>query len=188
EVNWFDQHLRKMLDLLAHMGELENTIIVVTADNGMAFPHAKASLYEYGIHVPLAICGPGITGHRQIDVPVSLIDLAPTILDWAKAEALPAIAGKSLVPLLEGNAPDTTRRYVLAGRERHTHARPDNLGYPARAIRTSDYLYIRNLKPERWPMGNPPPENPGVASGSSMKPIVLGFEDIDDSPTKELLL
>ncbi|PPL01677.1 sulfatase family protein [Parapedobacter indicus] len=189
EISWFDQHLKKMLDMLARRGELENTIIVVTADNGMAFPHAKASLHEYGIHVPLAICGPGITGQRLVDAPVSLIDLAPTILEWAAAEPLPAITGKSLIPLVSGNVPDTASRFALTGRERHTHARPDNLGYPARAIRTADYLYIRNLKPDRWPMGDPPPENPsGEADGTGMKPIVLGFEDIDDSPTKELLL
>lgn len=192
EIAWFDQHLKKMLDLLESMGELENTIIIVTADNGMAFPHAKASLHEYGIHVPLAICGPGITENRKADELVSLIDLAPTILDWAGAQPLPSILGNSLVTLLSDNTTkpmDTTHRYVLAGRERHTHARPDNLGYPARAIRTPDYLYIRNLKPDRWPMGDPPPKNPTrVESGTGMKPIVLGFEDIDDSPTKDLLL
>ncbi|WP_262247365.1 sulfatase family protein [Parapedobacter soli] len=189
EVSWFDRHLKEMLDLLERIGELENTIIVVTADNGMAFPHAKAGLHEYGIHVPLAICGPGIRGPRTIDVPVGLIDLAPTILGWADAAPLPATAGESLVPLLNDGVSDTSRRYVLSGRERHTHARPDNLGYPARAIRTTDYLYICNLKPDRWPMGDPPPVIPvDVASGTGMKPIVWGFEDIDDSPTKELLL
>ncbi len=193
EISWFDQQLKKMLDLLERSGQLENTIIIVTADNGMAFPHAKASLHEYGIHVPLAICGPGIAhGNRQVDDLVGLIDLAPTILDWAKAQQLPQISGKSLQTLLAGDAvgvTDTNRRYILAGRERHTHARPHNLGYPARAMRTHDYLYIRNLKPDRWPMGNPPPENPAaILSNTGMKPIVLGFEDIDDSPTKELLL
>src|SRR3546814_437675 len=136
EVNWFDQHLKKMLNLLESMGELDNTIVIVTADNGMAFPYAKAGLHEYGIHVPLAICGPGITGQQVIDVPVSLIDLAPTILDWAAAEVLPATAGRNLIPLLAGDIPATADKYVLTGRDRHTHARPDNLGYPARAIRT----------------------------------------------------
>lgn len=189
EVSWFDQHLKKMLDLLDRIGELENTIIVVTADNGMAFPNAKASLHEYGIHVPLAICGPGVSPERHIDVPVSLIDLAPTVLDWATAPPMPAVAGKSLIPLLNGDEPDDRHPYVLSGRERHTHARPDNLGYPARAIRTADYLYIWNLKPGRWPMGDPPPEHSNdKAYDAGMKPIVLGFEDIDDSPTKELLL
>ena len=178
EVAWFDQQLKKMLDLLESMGELENTIIIVTADNGMAFPNAKASLREYGVHVPLAICGPGIAGNRKVDDLVSLIDLTPTILEWAKAEPLPVVSGKSLVSLLGGQEHKVVGQYILTGRERHTHARPDNLGYPARSIRTSDYLYIRNFKPDRWPMGDPPLPDRGIA----------GFEDIDESPTKRLLV
>ena len=56
EIEWFDQHLNQMLDYLEEIGELDNTLIVVTSDNGMPFPRAKAYLYEYGIHLPLAIC------------------------------------------------------------------------------------------------------------------------------------
>ena len=72
EIEWFDQQLGKMIDKLKEIGELDNTIIIITADNGMAFPYAKANLQEYGIHVPLAICGPGIVGKsylRRIDQP-----------------------------------------------------------------------------------------------------------------------
>src|SRR3546814_5406701 len=110
----------------------------------MAFPHAKASLYTYGIHVPLAICGPGINGgNRRVADLVSLIDLAPTILEYADADTLANISGKSLRLILEQESSgiiDSSRQYILAGRERHTHARPDNLGYPARAMHTHDYL------------------------------------------------
>jgi uncharacterized sulfatase len=60
---------------------------------------------------------------------------------------------------------------VLAGRERHSHGRPDNLGYPVRAIRSRQYLYLWNVKPERWPIGDPE-----------------GYHDTDDSPTKTFLL
>lgn len=191
EISWFDQQLQQMLDLLAQTGQLDNTIIIVTADNGMAFPHAKASLYTYGIHVPLAICGPGINGgNRQVDDLVSLIDLAPTILEYAGADALPNVSGKSLRQLLEHEGSgiiDTNRQYVLAGRERHTHARPDNVGYPSRALHTHDYLYIRNFKPDRWPMGNPPPLN-AVEMEKGMMPVGYGFSDIDGSPTKSFLL
>lgn len=191
EVSWFDQQLQKMIDLLEQIGELENTIIIVTADNGMAFPHAKASLHEYGIHVPLAACGPGIgrAGHREPGL-VSLIDLAPTILDLTGTPAPAGMAGHTLLPLLSAESASLVpaRDFILAGRERHTHARPDNLGYPARALRTRDYLYIRNLKPERWPMGDPPPGTSPVNTGGTFKPIVWGFEDIDDSPAKERVL
>ena len=79
------------------------------------------------------------------------------------------MTGRSFLGGLKGG--DIPRGYALSGRERHTHARFDNLGYPARAIRTEDYLYIRNFKPDRWPAGDPD-----------------GYHDIDDSPTKTLLI
>ncbi len=189
ELAWYDQQLGKMLSLLERTGELENTLIIITADNGMAFPYAKANLQEYGIHVPLAICGPGIRGGRTVHDLVSLIDLAPTILDVSRVGTMEGMTGRSLASILTGNASgvaDPSRRYILSGRERHTHARPDNYGYPARALRTAEYLYIRNFKPDRWPMGDPPPAVP--LEDPEAAPVVQGYEDIDDSPTKRLLI
>ena len=193
EIKWFDTQLGKMLQILKEAGELENTIIVVTADNGMAFPYAKANLQEYGTHVPLAIAGPMVTGkNRRVDDLVSLIDLAPTFLDVAGIKHFEGISGKTLMPIF--NSPksgyiDATRKYVFTGRERHTHARPDNLGYPARAIRSKEYLYIKNLKPERWPLGDPAPKTRESTTGvKGMKPILEGYEDIDDSPSKTYMI
>jgi len=68
EIDWFDMHLGRMLKLLEEAGELDNTIVVVTADNGMPFPRAKANLYEYGTHVPLAVRWAAMApGGRTID-------------------------------------------------------------------------------------------------------------------------
>ncbi len=193
EIQWFDSQLGKMLAMLDAAGELENTIVVVTADNGMAFPYAKANLQEYGIHVPLAICGPIVNGrHRTVSDLVGLIDLAPTFLELAQVPLMAGMAGKSLAPIFrstKSGGVDASRAYVLTGRERHTHARPDNLGYPARAIRTAGYLYIKNFTPDRWPLGDPAPKNPTVITAhTGMKPILEGYEDIDDSPTKTYLV
>jgi uncharacterized sulfatase len=78
---------------------------------------------------------------------------------------------------------------VLTGRERHTHARPDNLGYPARAIRTSDYLFIQNMKHERWPAGDPEVAMPdGYENPDDFKSMKDGFHDIDASPSKSLII
>jgi len=193
EIEWFDSHLGKMIQFLEEKGELENTIIVVTADNGMPFPSAKANLQEYGTHVPLAICWPvRMKGNRVVDDLVGLIDLAPTFLEIAGIKDGPQMTGKSLSTILfsgkQGHV-DPQRKYVLTGRERHTHARPDNLGYPARALRTADYLYVRNFKPERWPAGDPAPlsaKNKKIAPG--FKTMWPGYHDVDDSPSKHFLL
>lgn len=185
EIEWFDAQLGKMLRFLDEKGELENTIIVVTADNGMPFPSAKANLQEYGTHVPLAICwGKGITRQKVTDELVGLIDLAPTFLELAGVKEVTPMSGKSLSNLLfiqNDKKSEPFRNHILTGRERHTHARPDNVGYPARAIRTKDFLFILNFKPERWPAGDPAPEN----SGKSLEP---GYHDIDNSPTKLFLM
>lgn len=193
EISWFDQQLGKALEILEKRGLLDNTIVVVTADNGMAFPHAKANMHEYGIHVPLAISGPSIPQRRTIEDFVTLIDLAPTFLEFAGVPPMDGIAGRSLVDVLtsgESGIVDPTRKYIVSGRERHTHARPDNLGYPARAIRTRDFLYIRNLEPSRWPVGDPPTQNTPLTPNDDpeTRPVVQGYEDIDDSPSKRLMI
>lgn len=193
EIAWFDQQLARMVQILKDAGEWENTIVVVTADNGMPFPYAKANLQEYGTHVPLAICGPGINGNRVSHDLVSLIDLAPTFMELGQATPFSGMSARSLMPILSSSRSgivDPTRTMVLTGRERHTHARPDNLGYPARAVRTADYLYIQNFKPDRWPVGDPPPANRATIAkkDNDMNDIVFGYEDIDDSPTKEIMI
>ncbi|HCZ03351.1 MAG TPA: heparan N-sulfatase [Verrucomicrobiales bacterium] len=173
EIEWFDSHLGRMIRLLESLGQLDNTLIIVTADNGMPFPRAKANLYEFGIHAPMAVrWGNEVKGGRSIDDLVSFIDLAPTFLEAAGMKPWKEITGKSLLGLLKGQGSgiiDEYRRWILSGRERHTHARPDNLGYPSRAIRTHRYLYIRNFNADLWPAGDE-------------------YHDIDGCPSKSLLL
>lgn len=192
EIEWFDRHLGQILDLLEKSGELHNTLVVVTSDNGMPFPRAKANLYEYGTHVPLAVRWPKkIPGGRGVHDLTSSIDFAPTFLEAAGIEIPQQVTGKSLLNILrskqEGNV-DTSRKVVLTGRERHTHARPDNLGYPSRAIRSQRFLYIRNFKPDRWPAGNPMPENRKDLATGDFKSFGRGYADIDGSPTKAWML
>ena len=55
EVEWFDSHLGRMLSSLERIGELDNTLVVVTSDNGMPFPRAKVNLYDWGVHMPLSV-------------------------------------------------------------------------------------------------------------------------------------
>ncbi|MEO0553405.1 MAG: sulfatase [Bacteroidota bacterium] len=190
EIEWFDKHLGKMLAFLEEKGQLDNTIVVVTADNGMPFPYAKANLQEYGTHVPLAICWPQkISSNQVIEELVSLIDLAPTFLDLAELDQLPATTGKSMAALLFNDDEYVNRKYVFTGRERHTHARPNNLGYPVRAIHSKEYLYVRNLNPALWPAGDPVDSSwKEVLSGTKFKGMWPGYHDVDDSPSKMLIL
>lgn len=145
EIQWFDTQLGKVLAQLEQSGELDNTLIVVTADNGMSFPRAKANVYEYGIHVPLAIrWGNEIRKGITVNNPVSLIDVYSTFLEVGQA-ALPPypIESKSLLRLLKSGT--NMREAVFSSRERHSFSRYNNLGYPQRSIRTTQYLFIKKL-------------------------------------------
>lgn len=162
EVERFDSLLADAIRVLEEYGELENTLVVVTGDNGMPFPRCKANNYDSGTRMPLAIrWGKGI-GHpgRVLEDFISTTDLAPTFLELAGVEIPGAMTGKSFVNLLvsdqEGRVDPDHRSYVLHGKERHVPGQEGHLGgYPVRAIRTHDYLYIRNFKKDRWPSGTP---------------------------------
>lgn len=96
---------------------------------------------------------------RVIDDLVSLTDIAPTILEAAGLAVPQTMTGKSLLPMLKRNSSgklDPNRNAVFLGRERHVeNARPDFTPYPQRAIRTDEFLYIINFRPDRWPLGDP---------------------------------
>lgn len=181
EIEYFDLHLQRMLQKLEEMGELENTLVIVTADNGMPFPRIKGQVYEYSNHLPLAVMWPGGIKNpgRVVHDFVNFIDFTPTYLELAGITAEEAgmqpVTGKSLTDIFfseqEGSVA-AERDFVLVGKERHDVGRPDDQGYPVRGIFKGDYLYLRNFKPERWPKGNPE----------------TGYLNCDGSPTKTYIL
>jgi N-sulfoglucosamine sulfohydrolase len=162
EVQRFDTLVAEAIAILEAHGELENTLIVVTGDNGMPFPRCKSNNYDTGTRMPMAIrWGKGIRKPgRVIGDFISFTDLAPTFLDLAGVEIPETVTGQSMVPLLTGTDEGITdpehRGYVLHGKERHVPAQEGHMGgYPVRAIRDHDFLYIRNFEPDRWPAGTP---------------------------------
>jgi N-sulfoglucosamine sulfohydrolase len=161
EIEYFDRDVGLLVQVLKDKGLFDNTIIVVTSDNGMEFSRGKPTLYEFGVRVPLAIYwGKMARPSRTIDDFVSLIDIAPTFLAAAGVEIPVAMTGSSLLPLLNSSVDgqvDPQRDAVFVGYERHAGGiREGNLGYPSRAIYTRDFTYIRNYFPDRWPAGDPP--------------------------------
>ncbi len=203
EIEWFDLHLQRMLKYLEDIGELENTIVIVTSDNGMAFPRAKANGYEFGVHVPFAVRFPkDFPGGRIVDDPLSFADLAPTILELTntKTEGMLPISGKSIVNTLKAKKQgvvDTEKKYIFAGRERHSSSRYKNWGYPQRIMRSKDYLLIWNMKPQRWPAGAPQ----RIVKGTTNELLPMygidkngahhsewAFTDIDAAPTKSYII
>jgi arylsulfatase A-like enzyme len=164
ELEYVDRHLERMLALLQAQGELDNTIIVVTSDHGMPFPRVKGQAYDASNHVPLIIrwpAGIGKPGRAVTDL-VSLIDLAPTLLEAAGVNAassgMQPIQGRSLRSIFKATKDShlqAARSCLLIGQERHDVGRPHDWGYPVRGIVSRGYLYLKNYQPTRWPAGNP---------------------------------
>jgi len=175
ETEWFDSQLGKMIAALEAAGELENTIVIVTSDHGAPFPRIKGQIYEDGFHIPLAIrWGARIPKGRVLEDFINVRDFAPTFLELTGTAIPDSMTGKSFAPALLSEKSgwfDEKRNRIVIGKERHDLGRPNDEGYPVRALRTPEWLYVRNYEPARWPAGNPE----------------TGFRNVDAGPTKDLL-
>lgn len=176
----FDAGVGVLLAELEQRGMLDNTLVIVSGDHGApGFPRAKTNLYDFGTQVPLVMRLPGnIEAGRQIESPVSLLDLAPTILHAAGLPPTPDMNGQNLLPILaRGGDESKLRGWAITGRETHVNvAREGDLPYPQRALRTRDHLYIINFKPDRWPVATPPLHRPEIERRRM---------DLDFGPTRD---
>jgi arylsulfatase A-like enzyme len=195
EVQAYDAYIGALVRQLEEAGELERTLIVISGDHGApGFPHGKCNLYDFGTAVALVAAGPGVPGPRVVDDFVNLMDLAPTFLDAAGMKHPPKMDAKSLWPVLtspKAGQVDPERTYVITGRERHVDsARAGNKPYPQRALRTKDFLYIRNFAPDRLPLGDPKQVTDAKEpSDSELETNTFAaFPDFDASPTKAWLV
>jgi N-sulfoglucosamine sulfohydrolase len=181
EVEHFDRHLLRMLQMLDASGALSNTVVIATSDNGMPFPRVKSHSYQDSNHLPLSIMWP--SGIRQsgrvIEDYVSFTDFAPTIVELSglrwKQTGMGLPAGKSFAKILfsrKAGTVDAARDHVLLGKERYDVGRPNDWGYPIRGMVKNDLLYLRNFEPSRWPAGDPE----------------TGYLTCDGSPTKTQIL
>ena len=177
ESEWFDVHLGRIVRTLEEAGELGNTLILATSDHSMPFPRVKGrSTSTVSTYLWRSVGAAG--GKRQgrtVEDFINVRDFAPTMLQLAGVEAPDSMTGRSFVDILESDRSgwvDRNRNRMLIGKERHDLGRPNDWGYPVRAIRTPEYLYLRNFEPDRWPAGNPE----------------TGYRNCDPSPTKSSIL
>jgi len=180
EVEAYDAQVGSLVKALEEAGELDNTLVIVTSDHGMPFPRVKGHNYDMANRIPMVVHWPAGIVHTDRHVPefVSLIDVAPTVLDvmGIKLETvgMSPITGRTFGDLLR-DKPAANRETVILGRERNDvlarPGTPHGLGYPVRGIREGNLLYLHNFAADRWPCGNPD----------------MGLKDTDASPTKKLI-
>jgi len=134
-----DQGVGTVLDALNSSDITENTLVIFTTDHGLAFPGAKATLYDRGLGVLYILRGPGgFTGGRVVDALVSHLDIYPTVCDLIGVQPPPWLQGESLLPLMRHEV-DEVRDALFA--EATFHAAYE----PQRAVRTKRWKYIRRF-------------------------------------------
>ncbi|MBI4892131.1 MAG: sulfatase [Acidobacteria bacterium] len=184
EIQRFDSETGGLLHRLEQLGELENTLVVMTGDNGLPFPRAKGHLYDSGVHAPMALrWGARVAGGRRATDFVSFTDFAPTFLEVAGVAAPPQMTGRSFLNVLTAAGSgriDARRDHVYTERERHTWCHPDGQSFPVRALRTDDHLLIWNMRPFLYPAGHP--------CLRREKGTPQGHVDCDEGPSKYFLV
>src|SRR5207237_3422441 len=116
-VQRYDREVGAILKRIEVAGKLDNTLVLMTGDNGWPFPRAKANLYDAGTRQPLAVRWPAkVKPGRRSDAFISFQDLAPTFLEAAGLKPTPAMTGRSFLDLLTGES-SVVRDHVFLERE-----------------------------------------------------------------------
>jgi N-sulfoglucosamine sulfohydrolase len=194
EVQAADAMLGVMLAELEAAGELDNTLVILSGDNGIpGIPRGKTNCYDLSVRAPMMARLPHtIPPGRRVEDFVSTMDIGPTLLELAGLPVPADMDARSFMKQLtspDGGWVDPQRDFVVVGRELHfPTARDGNLPFPMRAIRTRDHLYIQNFKPDRWPNGAPYHLDDKSRSGDYTNLDEAPYRDLDASLTKTWLL
>ena len=135
---------RNLTDALSRAGELDETYIIFTSDNGFhrglhGIRGQKSTPYTEAHEVPFVVRGPGVPGGASFPELVANTDIAPTALDLAGVEAPDWVDGRSLAPFLDGSAPEAWRDSLLIeGAKSGSPRRPAYSG-----VRRGDEVYVR---------------------------------------------
>ncbi|MEC7598814.1 MAG: sulfatase/phosphatase domain-containing protein, partial [Planctomycetota bacterium] len=141
-VSRIDQGVGRLVELLKQTDQYDNTLILFTSDHGIAFPGGKTTVYEPGLTVPM-IAKPvkNTEAGRVNENMISLVDLAPTILEAAGVEYSPKdLHGQSFLGEINANS-QTARDAIYASHTFHEIT----MYYPMRVIRNSRYKLIWNI-------------------------------------------
>jgi N-acetylglucosamine-6-sulfatase len=170
-----DRSINQLINTLKRNGQLANTYIVFTSDNGFhlgqhRLPQGKQTAYEEDVHVPLIVRGPGVPANAKRAHIVGNIDLAPTFAALGGAATPAFVDGRSIVSLLGASPPavSTWRKgYLLEhwlqggaeaggagpqepGDEDQAVAAPAGKAFPEfHAVRTARYTYVEYITGEK---------------------------------------
>ena len=148
EIAFVDLEFGRILDALRRHGLEDDTLVILVADHGEELlDHGLighgANLFEEVVRVPLIVRFPdGAHAGRRLAAPVSLIDVAPTVLAVAGQQPLPGVEGRDLTALLDGDAGDWTDRELFLSL--HLTGTPNHL---VRGVLSGSKKYLRRSRP-----------------------------------------
>ena len=165
-----DEALGRILDALQSLNLRENTIVLFTSDHGCHFKtrndEYKRSCHDASLRVPTALCGPGFDGGGRVSELVSLVDLPPTLLDAAHLPVPESMAGRSVLPLLRGDAEDwpdsiwaqisesQVGRCVRTKRWKYSVCAPGKNGYKESGSEAYDEAFLYDLLADPFELTN----------------------------------
>lgn len=138
-----DASIGEVFKALQESGKAENTVIIYTSDQGYAYHRAKATTYDWGVHIPMSFTGLTIKKGIMTNELASHTDITPTILEFAGISIPKTVQGKSLKSFLEGKVKTTGEKYVFS--EHNAHGNMPEEYYPTRTVTDGRFRYIRNL-------------------------------------------
>lgn len=173
-VTMLDDMLGEIMESLDENSFAENTTIIFTSDHGEFLSSHGLYLkgiapYDEGYKVPLVISGESVSSKGQsVDELISIMDLAPTILEITNSKPLNKCAGKSLVPFLKGNPPSPFRDalYLINNGV--------EVYFSQRTVRTKEFKFVYNAVSidELYDLKNDPYEMNNVASNEKYKDVL----------------
>ena len=142
-VSRLDRGVGRLIQILKDTGKYDRTVVIYISDNGAAFPQAKTTLYEPGMHLPCIVRSPvNINRGTPCNGLVTWADITPTILDFARAYDEPdAFYGRSFRSIIDQEYPLDWRDECYAA---HTFHEITNY-YPMRVVRSQKYKFIWNI-------------------------------------------
>ncbi|MYB65514.1 sulfatase-like hydrolase/transferase [Candidatus Poribacteria bacterium] len=158
-----DSEMGRVIQTLEDQGHLDNTIVIYTADHGLAVGQhglfGKQNVYDHSIRVPSIFAGPGVPEGHTVDALTYLYDLFPTVCDLTNVDCPDTVEGISLVPLMEGCV-DKVRDSVFAA-YKDIHRTVSNgkwkliRHYVSKETgKGTDYIQLFDLEADPWEMNN----------------------------------
>lgn len=161
-VKALDDNVGRIISYLKQTGAYDNTLIIFVSDNGglstaegsstsnLPLAKGKGWMYEGGIRVPFIIKPPQLKKSNVMNLPVSGIDLFPTIMSYTNnSKSLPAIDGMNLRPIIEGKKASKVRPLFW-----HYPHYSNQGGNPSSAIRLGDFKLIHDLELDTYELYN----------------------------------